>query len=250
MSNNAHYRVCSALPCQGLYAGVVYGCENAGHLMDSKKLHERLDQGLDQLGGLAADLNEAQRDTLIRYLQQLTHWNQCFNLTAVRDPLEMVGRHLLDSLAAVEHFTDSPVLDLGTGAGLPGIPLAIACPELDFVLLDSVGKKLRFVRQAAATLGLTNVAVVQMRLESYRPAEKFATITARALMPLGRLCAGSAHLRCPGAPVLAYQGRRPEAEIAELTALGARVEVIRLQVPCVPGERHLIRTTCSPEYYG
>ncbi|MBK1649759.1 16S rRNA (guanine(527)-N(7))-methyltransferase RsmG [Rhabdochromatium marinum] len=213
-------------------------------------LRERLDQGCAQLGGRAASLSETQRDTLLDYLEQLAHWNQRFNLTAVRDPLEMVGRHLLDSLAAADVFSATPILDLGTGAGLPGIPLAIACPEHRFVLLDSVGKKTRFVRQAAATLGLGNVTVVQARLESYQPREKFATITARALAPLSALWVSSAELRRPEAPVIAYKGRLADDELAELAATGARWSVTRLEVPFVPGERHLIRIDSSSGIHG
>ncbi|WPL18810.1 Ribosomal RNA small subunit methyltransferase G [Thiorhodovibrio winogradskyi] len=213
-------------------------------------LSDRLHQGCARLGAPVANLSEAQRNALLDYVDLLAHWNSRFNLTAVRDPLDMIGHHLLDSLAAVDAFVASPVLDLGTGAGLPGIPLAIARPELQFVLLDSIGKKTRFVRQAAASLELANVTVIQARFESYQPAEKFATITARALAPLAALWSGSAHLRQPGAALLAYKGRRPDDEIATLrppagaTGEGpsvTRVSVTRLEVPFVPGERHLIR---------
>lgn len=217
-------------------------------------LRERLDQGLARLGGMLADLSEAQRERLIDYVDLLAQWNSRFNLTAVRDPLEMIGRHLLDTLVAVNAFQASPVLDLGTGAGLPGIPLAIARPELSFVLLDSVGKKTRFVRQAAASLELGNVIVAQARFESYQPAEKFATITARALAPLEALWSGSAHLRQPRASLLAYKGRRPDDEMAALiatgAATGAQVTIIRLEAPFVTGERHLIRIDSNPETYG
>jgi 16S rRNA (guanine527-N7)-methyltransferase len=241
-------------------------------------LRERLDQGLAQLGDplaappaepngtslghAAAELSDAQRNALLDYIDLLAHWNSRYNLTAVRDPLEMIGRHLLDSLAALSAFDASPVLDFGTGAGLPGIPLAIARPELQFVLLDSIGKKTRFVRQAAASLELGNVCVVQARFESYQPEQKFATITARALAPLDALWSGSAHLRQPDGALLAYKGRRPDDEIAALSAIGAktgttaeattgttmgaRVTVTRLEVPFVPGERHLIRIDGSP----
>lgn len=207
----------------------------------SERLRKRLDQGLVELGGQAADLSDNQRRRLIDYVELLTHWNSRFNLSGIRDPLEMVGRHLLDSLAGAAAFTEAPVLDLGTGAGLPGIPLAIAHPELEFVLLDSVGKKTRFVRQTAAQLALTNVTVVQTRLESYRPSEKFATITARALAPLDVLWSESAHLRRPETVLIAYKGRRPDDEIDALSAARLQVRVERLKIPFVPGERHLIR---------
>ncbi|WP_040857903.1 16S rRNA (guanine(527)-N(7))-methyltransferase RsmG [Thiorhodovibrio frisius] len=213
-------------------------------------LRERLDQGCARLGSPVADLSDAQRNALLNYIDLLVHWNSRFNLTAVRDPLEMIGRHLLDSLAAIAAFDASPVLDLGTGAGLPGIALAIARPELQFVLLDSVGKKTRFVRQAAASLELGNVKVVQARFESYQPVEKFATITARALAPLDALWSGSTHLRQPGATLLAYKGHRPDEEMAALTAAGIGVTAQRLEVPFVTGERHLIRIYSNPDTYG
>lgn len=209
-------------------------------------LRERLDQGCERLGAPVAELSETQRGALLDYIDLLMHWNSRFNLTAVREPEEMITRHLLDSLAALPAFSASPVLDLGTGAGLPGIPLAIAQPELRVVLLDSVGKKARFVRQVIACLELDNAMVVQARFESYQPTEKFATITARALAPLDALWLGSAHLRQEDAVLLAYKGRRPDGEIATLQA-AAEVEVTatRLMVPFMTGERHLVRVTAN-----
>ncbi len=110
-------------------------------------------------------------DQLLHYHALLHKWNQAFNLTAVRDPLEMIDRHLLDSLSLLPYVEGKRVLDMGTGAGLPGIPLAICLPQTQFVLLDSNGKKIRFVRQAMMELGLQNVEPVQARLEAYQPVE-------------------------------------------------------------------------------
>lgn len=211
---------------------------------------------------IGAALDDAARARLVAFVELLARWNQAFNLTAVRDPLAMVPRHLLDSLAVLPWISTGPVLDLGTGAGLPGIPLAIARPDLAFTLLDGNGKKTRFVRQAVATLGLGNCTVVQGRAETYRPPAKFATIVVRAVAPLADLLAVAAPLAAPGACLLALKGRLPTAELAALApgesaqvraatpdpartpgqtpALPPTPTVHRLAVPGVDGERHLI----------
>ncbi|MGB5737022.1 MAG: 16S rRNA (guanine(527)-N(7))-methyltransferase RsmG [Thiohalocapsa sp.] len=184
---------------------------------DRSALHRRLDQGLVAMGPeMDAALDAPARDRLIAFLALLMRWNRAYNLTAVRDPAEMVPRHLLDSLAVLPWISRGPVLDAGTGAGLPGIPLAVARPELRFTLLDGNGKKARFVRQAVLELGLDNVEVVHSRLEAYRPAEKFATITARAVASLSDLLGRCAHLAAADARLLALKGRLPEQEIAAL----------------------------------
>ncbi len=186
--------------------------------LERSALRRRLDAGLAAMGAdIDAALDDAGRDRLIAFLALLAHWNRAYNLTAVRDPLEMVPRHLLDSLAVLPWVTQGPVLDAGTGAGLPGIPLAVARPALEFTLLDSNGKKTRFVRQAVLELGLSNVDVVHSRLEAYRPGPKFATITARAVASLSELFDSCAHLAAADARLLALKGRLPEQEIAALT---------------------------------
>lgn len=209
--------------------------------VDSALLAARLAQGLDALGLV---LDAPCQSALLAYLILLNQWNRQRNLTAVREPLAMVERHLLDSLAASAWFTRGPVLDLGSGAGLPGLPLAIAHPELRFVLLDSAGKKVRFLTQVAAQLRLANVTTVQARVMAYRPVEKFAMITARALASLPELWDMSAHLRATGACLLAYKGRLPETEIATLSTRGAWVRAHRLRVPWLAAERHLIEVRC------
>ena len=204
---------------------------------DTDALRERLDAGLAALGVAAG---QAQRDALIAYLALLARWNQAFNLTAVRDPMEMVGRHLLDSLTLCPYLFGDSVLDLGTGAGLPGIPLALLHPQRRFWLLDGNGKKTRFVRQAVMELGLTNCEVVQGRMESYRPGRKFATIVARAVASLTELQAlGEPLLDHPGC-LLLMKGREPEAELNDLSPTAADLRIHRLVVPFVVGERHLI----------
>lgn len=195
----------------------------------------RLDEGLDAMG---LDLPEEQRQRLIGFLTLLLRWNRTYNLTAVRDPEAAVTRHLLDSLAVLPYLTGSPVLDLGSGAGLPGIPLAIAVPSHRFVLLDGNGKKIRFVRQAALELGLSGVEAVQARMESYRPQQKFATIISRAVAELETLWRAAEPLLATPGRVLLMKGRRPEAELAALSAPNPQCH--RLSVPGLEAERHLI----------
>nr|WP_242518744.1 16S rRNA (guanine(527)-N(7))-methyltransferase RsmG [Halochromatium roseum] len=214
---------------------------------------------------IAERLDEAARDLLIRYLRLLARWNQAYNLTAIRDPREQVARHLLDSLAVLPWVTRGPVLDLGTGAGLPGIPLAIARPELTFILLDSNGKKTRFVRQAVLALGLEHVDVIQIRLEAYRPERKFATIVARALASLPSLCASAQRLSAADGCLLALKGRLAEDELASLIASRSSAEsdaslaaetrrggprLHPLVVPGVDGERFLIEVPLDGSIHG
>jgi 16S rRNA (guanine527-N7)-methyltransferase len=189
---------------------------------------------------LGLSLDQAQQVRLLDYLGLLDKWNRVYNLTAVRAREDMVRRQLLDSLAILPWVDDGPVLDVGTGAGLPGIPLAIARPDLAFVLLDTNGKKTRFVQQAATELGLANVEVARARVEDYARAGGFARITTRAFATLADTVAGSAHLLARGGCWLAMKGAAPGAELRQLPpGLAARVEML-----AVPGEaaaRHLVR---------
>ncbi len=214
-----------------------------------ERLRRRLDAGIDTLLGPQPAhpyrLDAPAREAMIGYLQLLARWNRSFNLTAVRDPLEMVPRHLLDSLAVLPYLREGPVLDAGTGAGLPGIPLAIARPDLAFTLLDGNGKKTRFVRHAVLTLGLENVAVVQDRLEAYRPGQKFATIVARALAATADLARASRHLCADGGTLLAMKGRTADEETAALDDPAAVIAVHPLSVPFLDGERTLIEIRCE-----
>ncbi len=232
--------------------------------VDAAELRARLDAGLAAMApAIAEALDETARGQLVHYLQLLARWNRAYNLTAVRDPREQVARHLLDSLAILPWVTRGPVLDLGTGAGLPGIPLAIARPELAFTLLDSNGKKTRFVRQAVLELGLAQVEVLQIRLEAYRPARKFATIVARALASLPDLYRGARNLASDDARLLALKGRLAREELNALLAclpaaaataaraVGAeRAEPCNhpLVVPGVDGERSLLECPLGPTH--
>ena len=178
---------------------------------------------------------------LLAYLDLLARWNRTYNLTAVRDPREMVSRHLLDSLA-MEPFLDGidSLADLGTGPGLPGIPLAIARPGLRVTLVEANGKKARFLREAVRTLGLDNAEVVESRIEALDRPGAFDAITARALATLPQILEFGGHLLAPGGKLLAMKGARPDEEIAALPR-GWRLETLhRLTVPGLDGERHLV----------
>jgi 16S rRNA (guanine527-N7)-methyltransferase len=178
---------------------------------------------------------------LLAYLDLLARWNRAYNLTSVRDPREMVPRHLLDSLA-MEPFLDgiASLADLGTGPGLPGIPLAIARPGLRVTLVEANGKKARFLREAVRTLGLANAEVAQSRIEALERPGAFDAITARALATLPQILEFGGHLLAPGGRLLAMKGARPDEEIAALPR-GWRLEMLRrLTVPGLEGERHLV----------
>lgn len=208
---------------------------------------------VDGAAAMGIALTALQSDRLLAYLALLVKWNRAYNLTAVRDPDEMLPRHLLDSLSILPLVigaigdTAARILDVGTGAGLPGIPLAIMLPGARFTLLDSNGKKTRFVRQAQLELGLENVEVVHARVEELHPAEPFDLITSRAFAPLPRMFAQTAHLLAPGGGYLAMKGAVPVEEIAELDREGILAEVVPLQVPGTEGERHaiLLRRGCG-----
>ena len=203
------------------------------------ELRAKLDAGLENLG---LDLPEAVRAELIAYVELLAKWNRAYNLTAVRTPLEMVTRHLLDSLAVVPHFQAQRAIDVGTGGGLPGIPLAIVFPEREFVLLDSNSKKTRFLVQAKAELGLDNVTVVHSRVEEFRPAQTFDAVITRAFASVADILTSSRHLLGPGGKFLAMKGLVPADELASLPPGFHLEEVISLSVPGLEQEqRHLLR---------
>lgn len=187
---------------------------------------------------MGVESRASQRQALTDYLGLLQRWNGVYNLTAVRDPQQLVGRHLLDSLAILPWIDTGPVLDVGTGAGLPGIPLAVMRPELEFVLLDANGKKTRFVQQAVTALGLDNVAVVRERVEAFHREPPFARVTTRAYSSLDDMVRGTAHLLAADGIWLAMKGLRPDPEIDALTD-AIDVEVVELQVYGQSAPRHL-----------
>lgn len=192
-----------------------------------------LERGLNDLAlAMSADAV----DQLLAYEELIIKWNRTYNLTAIRDPLEMVSRHLLDSLAVVNHLPmneGATLADVGSGAGLPGIPIAIARAGWRVTLNDSSQKKSAFLRQAAIELGLRNVEVHEGRIEAWRPATRFALVISRAFAELGDFLAKCRHLVGDGGWLAAMTGAAP-------AALGAQCEVIPLRVPQLDARRHLV----------
>jgi 16S rRNA (guanine527-N7)-methyltransferase len=203
----------------------------------SDNLPRILVEGLDELG---LELDAAVQRKLLDYVALLAKWNRAYNLTAVREPGQMVVRHLLDSLVILPWLQGPRVLDVGTGPGLPGIPLALARPDLDFTLLDSNGKKIRFLIQAVAELGLKNVNVVQSRVEAFRPEVLFETILARAFASITGLIEQTRHLLAANGRYLVMKGVYPVAEVDALPVDFEVTGVHKLQVPGLEAERHLL----------
>lgn len=190
--------------------------------------------------GLTLDANQIQQ--LADFVGLLAKWNKAFNLTAVRDPAQMVPLHILDSLSIAPLVAGSRVLlDVGTGAGLPGIPLAIAQPQCRFTLLDSNIKKTRFVRQAILELGLQNVEVIHSRIEEYNSAEGFDTVTARAFAPLARMLPQIEPFVAEAGCLLAMKSQRADEELEDAPAGWCLQDTYTLQVPGVEGVRCALR---------
>lgn len=204
-------------------------------------LEDRIAAGAAELGlPLAAGAGEQ----LALLVRELERWNKRINLTAIRNLDDMVPGHVLDSLAAAPYLAGATVLDVGTGGGFPGLPLAIVAPERHFTLLDSNGKKIRFVQHMIGELGLKNVKTVQARVESYTPPMRFDTVIARAFAALPRIVALAGHLVAETGVLLALKGKQADAEIRDLGELADVWEttVIELKVPGMDDhERHAIR---------
>lgn len=200
--------------------------------------------GTHELGRASAALGLALADTQVatleRYLDLLEKWNRVYNLTAIRERSRMVTHHLLDSLAVLPHVRGPRVLDVGSGAGLPGIPLAVASPALHVTLLESNHKKSAFLTQAVAELQLANVRVVAERVESWQTETRFDTIVSRAFAELGEFATLAGRLLAPQGVLAAMKGVHPFEEIERLPQ-GYRVQqVLRLRVPGLDAERHLV----------
>ena len=177
---------------------------------------------------------------LMEYVTELMNWNRVYNLTSVRKPTDIVTRHILDSLTILPHLHGERILDIGTGAGLPGIPLAIACPEREFVLLDSSSKKLRFVQQTLGILNLDNVTLVDSRVEEYKPDALFDTIICRAFSDLPDFYRYAARLCNDEGRMLAMKGVYPMTEVECLEDKSVIDDVVALKVPGLDAERHLV----------
>lgn len=196
-----------------------------------------LGAGIDALG---LDLDARRQSTLIQYLVLLEKWNRVYNLTAVRELRKMVSSHLLDSLAVLPHLSGRRVLDVGSGAGLPGIPIAIAQPDSEVVLLDSNHKKAAFLRQAVADLALENASIVCERVQSWQTASGFDVIISRAYAEIGEFVLHSRHLLAPGGVFAAMKGLHPYEEIERLPKEYRLHDVVELLVPGLEAARRLI----------
>ncbi|WP_372758830.1 16S rRNA (guanine(527)-N(7))-methyltransferase RsmG [Litorivivens sp.] len=199
---------------------------------------EQLQRGL---AGLSLTLSEQQQDQLLHYLALLIKWNRAYNLTAIRDPQEMVSKHLLDSLSVAPFIRGERLLDVGTGAGLPGIPLAIVYPEKEFELLDANSKKTRFLTHVVAELVLTNVKVHHCRIEAGKLGAHYQGILSRAFASLADMTAACGPLLAEGGELLAMKGQYPEEELSQLPKPYIVKGSHALVVPGLTGERHLIR---------
>ena len=209
---------------------------NGSNLVRSAEL-DLLAGGATELG---IELTPERAEALLKLVDELEQGNALFNLTAIRDRPGMLRKHLLDSLSAQPYLRGGRVADVGTGAGFPGLALAVVNPQRRFTLIEATGKKARFVEQTAARIGCGNVLVVNSRAESYRPFELFDTVIARALSSLADFVGYAGHLCAPGGRLLAMKGKRPDEEISALPRSFRALAVHRLKVPGLPDERHLV----------
>ncbi|MBT5388343.1 MAG: 16S rRNA (guanine(527)-N(7))-methyltransferase RsmG [Porticoccaceae bacterium] len=199
----------------------------------------KLQHGIKLLG---IECTADQVDKLLVYLEMLEHWNKAYNLTAIRDPMQMIDLHLLDSLAILKYIEKSEaVIDVGTGPGLPGIPLAIMNPKKSFTLLDSNGKKTRFLFQVIAELGLDNVQEVNSRVELFTPEVLFDTVLSRAFSSIPDMLHNCDHLIFASGCFMAMKGKNPQSELSKIEKAYKVDELHRLDVPGVDGERHLVK---------
>ena len=189
---------------------------------------------------LRVPLSEVQSDQLLAYIDLLLRWNKVYNLTAVRDADAMLTQHILDSLAVVPHIPPGPLLDVGSGPGIPGVPIAIAEPKRLVSMLDSNTKKAAFIRQAAGALSLGNVSVYSLRVEQWRPDKRFSVVVSRAFAELRLFVQWCGHLIDAGGVLAAMKGVYPKEEIERLPAGFEVQRVVRLSVPGLAAERHLV----------
>lgn len=204
----------------------------------TKEIKEKLANLLSEgLTALKLSINPTVQTQLLSYIELLHKWNNAYNLTAIRDPVSMVTRHLLDSLSIAPFIKGQRIIDIGSGAGLPGIPLACLFPEKIFYLLDSNGKKTRFMIQAKAELQLKNIEVVHARVENYQPPERFDTVTARAFTTINDMIDISQHLLAKEGQFLIMKGIYPENE---LQGFKWPFQVYPLHVPGLNEQRHLV----------
>jgi 16S rRNA (guanine527-N7)-methyltransferase len=203
-----------------------------------------LESGLDSAG---LDIDSGKTAKLLAYLELLAKWNVAFNLTGIKNKEDMLSLNILDSLVLAPWIDKYRIADVGTGAGLPGIPLAISLPDRQFILIDSNSKKTRFVFQAIVELGITNVTVIQSRVEDYARQQQVDIVTSRAFASLADFARCCRHLVSPAGKFLAMKGQYPSREIAELPGEFSVIAVHPLNVPGLNAERHLVELVVKPE---
>jgi len=198
-------------------------------------IRSRLEEGAQQL---AVALTENQYDLLLAYLTMIQKWNKAYNLVGTSNADELVRKHLLDSISIVPHIKNSPVLDVGSGAGLPGIPLAICLPDISFTLLDSNGKKVRFMRQVVMDLKLKNVEIVQTRVENYQPSAAPKTVLARAFAPVEKALKMLCAVCAPEGQVKLMLGTKPDT--LPVVSEAGDIQVQAVTIPGLDSQRHLL----------
>jgi len=198
---------------------------------------KRLEEGLERLG---LDLDDSTIERLMQYRDELLKWNKVYNLTAVRDGESMISRHLLDSIAVLPHVTEETCLDLGTGAGLPGMVLAIINPEQQWTLLDSNGKKTRFLTHVRIALGLNNVTVVNSRVETWQNDQQYGAVISRAFTELGNFAEFARPLCAADGNIWAMVGKHPDVNVGDQVAQCTVKNTTTLQVPFDDSDRHLV----------
>lgn len=198
---------------------------------------EQLTSGASQLG---IELDNATAEKLLAYLDLLYKWNRAYNLTAIRDEKEAVALQLLDSLSILPFIGEGPLLDIGSGGGLPGIPIAICRPEQPITLLDSNGKKTRFLKQARLELGLENVQVVNERIENWHPGTLPEIITSRAFASLAQMLDWCRHLLTPETRLVAMKGQYPQEELDEIREENLAIETRKVTIPGIDAQRHIV----------
>jgi len=203
---------------------------------------QRLEQLIAQT---ELQVTDQQIQQLVGYVELLHKWNKAYNLTSVRDPRDMLVKHIMDSIVVSAYLKGDNFIDVGTGPGLPGIPLAIMCPDKTFTLLDSLGKRIRFIRQVIHELKIANVTPVQSRVEDFQPELGFDGVISRAFASMNDMVSWCRHLPAADGHFLALKGQFSQQEVAELPQWCSVTEVQSLQVPELEGERHLVTLTAK-----
>jgi 16S rRNA (guanine527-N7)-methyltransferase len=201
-------------------------------------LQDQLEQGIHELG---LDIPSATVQRLLQYLELIRKWNRVYNLTAIKDPGQMLSHHILDSLSIIPYIRGTTILDIGSGAGLPGIPLSLVFPERHFCMLDGNAKKTRFIQQAITELDIKNAESIHSRVEDYTASEGFDTVVSRAFSSLSDFVRLALPLMKDSGQLLAMKGRYPTQELEDLPS-GIHIEAVhRLEVPLLDSERHLVQ---------